>query len=265
MAGIRSIVRSIKAVLFFLGFGLELVVLRPRTRVQRAAWLHRFCAAMIRGFGIVLTVEGEFPKGGVLISNHTGYLDILAYAAMSDVVFCAKAEMEKWPLLGWMAMMAGSVFIDRGAGGSSERAKAGMEAAEKEGVPVLFYPEGTTSNGLQVLPFRSGLIAVSLEAKQPITAAYIRYTLDKDNGPGVSVADNVSFWGDDVNMLTHIYTLLGIQGIHAWVKIAPEPIQFSPAALEDRKVAAFECREAVLAVAGIASDVPAEEPVLHQK
>jgi 1-acyl-sn-glycerol-3-phosphate acyltransferase len=258
--------------LYFAWFGLELVVRRPKTRRGRARWLHRLCAAMMRGFDVKLTVEGSFPKQGVLISNHTGYLDILAYAAMSPVVYCAKGEMESWPVLGWMATMAGTVFVDRGAGGSAERAKSGMRAAEEDRIPVVFFPEGTTSNGQQILPFRSGLLAVSLEAQQPVTAAFIRYTLDVDNGPGVKVEDDVCFWGDDANMLKHIYKFVGLEGAHAWVRIASEPIQFSGPAI-DRKQAAAEAREAVLALAvqaghsaGIAPlPSPVEEPVMHQK
>jgi 1-acyl-sn-glycerol-3-phosphate acyltransferase len=267
VAVLRSIVRSIKAVLYFAWFGLELIVRRPKSRRGRARWLHRLCAALLRGFDVKLTIEGEFPKQGVLISNHTGYLDIAVYAAMSMAVYCAKAEMESWPVLGWMATMAGTVFIDRGAGGSAERAKAGMRAAEEDRIPVIFFPEGTTSNGEQVLPFRSGLLAVSLEADQPITAAYIRYTLDEDNGPGVTVQANVAFWGDDVKMLDHIFKFFQLKGVHAWVKIAPEPIRFSSPDI-DRKQAAREARQAVLTLAGLEDTLPAvaeEVPALNER
>jgi 1-acyl-sn-glycerol-3-phosphate acyltransferase len=268
VAVLRSVVRSIKAAAFFAWYGLDLAIRSPKTRRDRAAWLSKFCAAMLGAFGVRFTVEGDFPKSGVLISNHTGYLDILVYAGLSPVVYCAKAEMERWPLLGWMATMAGTVFVDRGAGGSAERAKSGMQAAESEGVPVTFFPEGTTSNGEQVLPFRTGLLAVSMEARQPMTAAFVRYTLEQDNGPGVTVEDDVCFWGDDATMLKHIFKFVGLKGVHAWVKIAPAPIVFSRDDL-NRKEAAVEAREAVMRLApeavriaseGLALD---EEAMLH--
>ena len=156
MAVLRSVLRSIKTVAYFAWYGLDLAIRNPKTRPDRAAWLSKFCNAMLRAFDVKFSVEGEFPKSGVLISNHTGYLDILAYAAIKPAVYCAKAEMESWPVLGWMATMSGTVFVDRGAGGSAERARSGMQAAENEGVPVMFFPEGTTSNGKQVMPFRTG-------------------------------------------------------------------------------------------------------------
>lgn len=269
MAVIRSVVRSIKAVAYFGIYGLELAITQPKTRRQRAEWLHRFCGAMLKAFGITYTVEGNFPERGVLICNHTGYLDIITIAALSPVVYCAKAEMEGWFFLGWMTKMCGTVFVDRGAGGSADKAKAGMQAAEAEGVPVVFFPEGTTSNGLQVLEFKTGLLAKSLEAEQPMTAAYIRYTLDVDNGPGVSVEDDVCFWGDDANMLKHIFKFVGLQGTHVWVRIASEPIRFSEENL-DRRVAASEAREAVVELAPpgleeMTFESEEDEVMLHQK
>ena len=248
MAVIRSVVRSIKAVAYFGIYGLELAFTQPKTRRQRAEWLHRFCGAMMKAFDIRATVEGSFPERGVIICNHTGYMDIVTISSLKPVVFCAKAEMEGWFFLGWMTKMCGTVFVDRGAGGSADKATAGMQAAAAEGVPVAFFPEGTTSNGRQVLEFRTGLLAKSLEAEQPITAAFIRYTLDVDNGPDVTVEEDVCFWGDDANMWKHIYKFVALQGTHVWLRIAPEPIRFSQPNL-DRRVAANEAREAVMELA----------------
>lgn len=268
MAVIRSVVRSIKVVAYFAIYGLELAITQPKTRRQRAEWLHRFCGAMMKAFDITATVEGEFPERGVIICNHTSYLDIVAIASQKAVVYCAKAEMEHWFFLGWMTKMCGTVFVDRGAGGSADKATAGMKAAAAEGVPVAFFPEGTTSNGKQLLEFRTGLLAKSLEAGQPITAAYISYTLDKDNGPGVSVESDVAFWGDDANMLKHIYKFCGLQGTHVWVWIAAQPIQFSEAIM-DRRVAADEAREAMLELAPVGTgemlvETEEDDLVLHQ-
>ncbi len=248
MAVWRSVIRSIKAVAYFGGYGLQLWIKNPKSRQDRAAWINSFLSSLMKAFDVKFTVEGQFPRGGVLISNHTGYLDIVSYAALSPVVYCAKAEMEHWFFLGWMTRMVGTVFVDRGRGGSAEKAKAGMQAAEQEGVPVVFFPEGTTSDGSVVLPLRTGLLAVSLEARQPITAAFVHYTFDQDNGPGVTVENTVAFWGKDANMIQHIWHFLGSTGVHAYVRIAPAPIVWSRPDI-DRKTAAIEARAAILALA----------------
>ena len=255
---VRSVIRSVKLALYFAAAALELLLIRPHTPQARADWLHRFCARMLRGFGIELTVEGSFPPRGALISNHLSYLDIIVYAALNPVVYCARAEMERWPVVGWMTMMAGTVFVDRGAGGSSERAKTGMLTAAHAGIPVTFFPEGTTSNGDQILPFRSGLLAQALAAGEPITAARIAYTLGPGNGDA-TVQDQVCFWADDADILKHIFRFNSLVGVHAQVRIASEPIHFSSPTL-DRKQAALEAREAVVALGSPTSPNQGDSP-----
>jgi 1-acyl-sn-glycerol-3-phosphate acyltransferase len=247
MQALRAFLRTFKLIGYFTRYGLELIFRRPATRQARADWLHRFCAAALRGFDVQLTVNGSFPQRGALISNHLSYLDIIVFAALSPCVFCSKAEIKHWPILGWMTTMAGTVFVERGRGGSALRAGAEMKDAAQARLPVVFFPEGTTSNGQQLLSFHSGLLAQALAAEEPITPAHIHYTLDAGNGPHISVADDVCYWGE-VNMLKHIVRFLGLRGVHAHVHIAPAPIAFH-ATLKNRKGAAAEARQSVLALA----------------
>jgi 1-acyl-sn-glycerol-3-phosphate acyltransferase len=237
-------------------FGAELALTRPTTREARADWLHRFCAAAARRLGIRMRVAGAFPARGVVISNHLGYLDIVAFAALHPCVFVSKAEIERWPVLGWMTTMAGTVYVERGRGGSALRAKGGMQAAADAGLPVVFFPEGTTSNGTQVLKFHSGLLAQAMDAQQPVTAAFVRYRLVEDNGPGVTVENDVSYWGD-VSMGKHIVRALGLRGIEVEVRIAAEPIAFTHAARQNRKLAAVEARMAVMELGGVRDAIAA--------
>ena len=243
MAFLRAVGRSLKLVGYFARYGVELLVTQPKTRQERAAWLHRFCAAALKGMGVAVTVEGEYPATGAVISNHLGYADIVVFAALHPCVFCSKAEIAKWPVLGYMTTMAGTVYVARGRGGSALKAKSGMEDAVHAGLPVVFFPEGTTSNGEQVLPFHSGLLAQAV-GKMPVWAASIRYQLDEPNAAGISVQDDLNYWGD-VNLLKHIFGFMGLRGVHAFVRFAPAPIAFTSDELH-RKEAAVEAREAVL-------------------
>jgi len=194
--------------------------------------------------GIAARCEGAYPERGVVISNHMGYLDIVAFAALHRCVFVSKAEIRRWPFLGWMTTMAGTVFVDRGRGGSAMRAKSGMQAAAEAGLPVVFFPEGTTSNGTTVLKFHSGLLSQAMASGEPVTAAHVRYRLTEDNGPGVTVADNVSYW-DDTPLLKHIFRLVALRGIEVEVRFAGAPIVFS-GDVGRRKMAAAEARAAVM-------------------
>ena len=262
---VRSAVRTLKLGWYFLRFGVELAVTQPKTRQAQADWLHRFCRTAMRGLGLPLTVEGTYPTRGALISNHLGYLDIVVYAALSPCVFVSKAEIEHWPLLGWFARMSGTVFVERGKGGSAARAVAGLKAASEAGIPVVFFPEGTTTNGQELLPFHSGLLAQVLEAGEPVTPAFVQYALNpaaaRMNGPGVSAQDDVCYWGD-INIVKHIFRFFGLYGASGHVRIGSEPIHFS-VGTEQRKVAADEARGAVLALSDGVLALSSGEPAKH--
>ena len=242
----RAVGRGFRLMGMFVVFGTELAVKRPATREQRADWLHRFCARAMRGMGIEIRVAGEFPEYGAVISNHLSYVDIVVFAALHPCVFVAKAEMQRWPVVGWMTTMSGTVYVARGHGGSAMRARKGMQAAVDAGLPVVFFPEGTTTNGGELLKFHSGLLAQVIDTGSPVTAAYLRYSFAEENGPGVSVADDVCYWGDR-NMLAHIFKFLGLRGVRVEVRFAGGPIAFSSEGLH-RKMAAVEARAAVSAL-----------------
>jgi len=246
---LRSIGRTIVLLGMFVYASVELVVLRPKTRVERADWLHRFCARAMKRLRVPVDVEGRPPARGAVISNHLSYLDIVTFAALSRVVFCSKAEIEHWPVLGWMTTMSGTVYVERGRGGSAAKASVGMKRAAEAGLPVVFFPEGTTSNGEGLLKFRSGLLAEALQSGESVTAAFIQFSLDEDNGPDVSIEDDICYWGER-NMLAHIFKFLGLRGARVSVKFAEEPIRFS-SDTPHRKAAAAEAELAVAELGGL--------------
>jgi 1-acyl-sn-glycerol-3-phosphate acyltransferase len=251
VAILRAIGNGLKLLGYFVRFGGELLLFRPATQQGRAAWLQRFCAAALAGLGVQVTVEGAMPTRGALISNHLSYVDIVLYASLRPCVFCAKAEIAHWPIVGWMTESLGTVMVERGRGGSALRARGGMKAAAENGLPVVFFPEGTTTDGREMLPFHSGLLAQALAVEEPITAAYVRYTLDEDNGPGISAATDVA-WGA-TPLARHVWRFLGLRGVHAHVRFAAAPIAFRYGAAQ-RKLAAVEARDALLQLSDSAAD-----------
>lgn len=256
MSILRSLARSVQLVGYFARYGVELLIKRPQSREERADWLHRFAAAAISGLGIEIEVEGNFPARGAMISNHLSYLDIVVYAALQPCVFVSKIEVQSYPVLGWMTTMAGTVFVARGHGGSAAKARAGMDAALHAGLPVVFFPEGTTSNGNGLLKFHSGLLSQVLSAEALITAGHVCYSMDGDNSDA-TVSDDVCYWGDEVQLLPHIFGLLGLTGIKAQVRFAEGAIDFASEAVDRKGVA----REAWVAVAELSQK--STEPVHH--
>jgi 1-acyl-sn-glycerol-3-phosphate acyltransferase len=197
--------------------------------------------------GIPVEVSGEFPERGAVIANHLSYLDVVVLASLRPCVFVAKSEIARMPVLGWMTTNSGTVYVERGRGGSAMRASDAMKDAMDEGLPVVFFPEGTTANGKALLKFHTGLLGQALLAKAPITAAFLRYSLREDNEPGVDVSTDVC-WGD-TPLLTHVFRLLGLRGIQVEVRFGDGPIRFSSDALQ-RKAAAVEAQAAVAWLGG---------------
>ncbi len=240
--------RLIKVVMLFLFAAVELVIKRPQTRPERAAWLSAFCRRVLRAMHVSCGIESPVPSEGAVISNHLSYVDILVQSAVHPCVFVSKIEVRKMPLLGWMSMMAGTVYVERGAGGSAQNAAVTMAKGFRDGLPVVFFPEGTTgTDESTVMPFRSGLLAQALAAGAPVTAGFLRYKLDAhDTAQGKTVNNDVA-WGAQ-SFMAHIWNFMGLGPVTATVRFAEAPISFSERAYKDRKVAAVEARDAVLGV-----------------
>jgi 1-acyl-sn-glycerol-3-phosphate acyltransferase len=253
---VRKLFRAFKVVALFTYASAELMVTRPKTRADRAAWLSRFCARTLRGMDISFDVVGDIPTSGAIVSNHLVYLDILLHSAIRPCVFVSKIELRKTPVLGWMSMMSGTVYVARGQGGSAAKAAEGMAKGFRDRLPVVFFPEGTTGVGDEpAMPFRSGLIAQTIEAGEPMHAAFIHYTLSSQDLAAGKTLRNDVHWGPQ-SFVAHIWNFLGLTNLRATVRFASGPIVFSEAAVRDRKIAAEQARQAVAALS-LPENVPA--------
>ena len=145
-------------------------------------------------------------------------------------------------------MMAGTVYVERGAGGSAAKAAEGMAKGFRDRLPVTFFPEGTTFVGDEpAMPFRSGLIAETIAAEEPITPSFLRYELSaRDIARGKTSRDDVA-WGPQ-GLLAHLWNVMGLHGLRIHLRFAERPVVFSEAAIADRKIAAEEARQELLAV-----------------
>ena len=177
------------------------------TRRQSAEWLHESCARALAALQIPVTLIGAPPTEGLVVSNHLSYLDIVAFSAALPCVFVSKAEVEDWPIFGRYARWAGSVFVRRHDRPDAARANTAIDDALRNGVPVVLFPEGTTTDGSQVLRFHSTMLQPAIEVAAPITPAAIAYTLQDGD-----VAQEVCWWGE-MTFLPHLLNLLGKQDL----------------------------------------------------
>jgi 1-acyl-sn-glycerol-3-phosphate acyltransferase len=149
------------------------------------------------------------PSSGLLVSNHLSYLDIVVLSSIRPCVFVAKRDVARWPLFGWLAHSAGTIFVDRERRFSSNKAVDLIRKAIAGGTVVVLFPEGTSSEGSTVLPFKSALLESAVQLRSPIAAASIEYALDEG-----SVAHEVCYWRD-MTLLPHLLNLFFKREIRA--------------------------------------------------
>jgi 1-acyl-sn-glycerol-3-phosphate acyltransferase len=211
----------------------------PRARRQhaRAAWLHRWSSFACRVLGIRIRTHGSVPSSGLLVSNHLSYLDIVVLSSIRPCVFVAKHDVAKWPLFGWLAHAAGTIFVDRERRFSSPQVVNGIRDAIAGGSVVVLFPEGTSSGGSTVLPFKPALFESAVQLRCPIAAASIEYALDDG-----SVADEVCYWRD-MTLVPHLLNLFFKREIRA-------NYSFSPAIIRggNRKEIARELRDEIVSM-----------------
>lgn len=178
----------------------------------RARWLQHSCRRALRVLGADLETSGPVPARGLLVCNHLSYVDILALSACAPVVFVAKREVRQWPIFGWFARLGGTVFVDR-----EHRTRVGqttkeIEAALDNDALVVLFPEGTSSDGKTVLPFKSSLLEPAAGLTHPLSTALIQYEL-----PDGDVGEEVCYW-KDMTLVPHLLNLMSKRGLRASIR-----------------------------------------------
>jgi 1-acyl-sn-glycerol-3-phosphate acyltransferase len=212
-------------------------VRRDRRLAARAAWLHRWSGFACRVLGIRVTKHGSMPSSGLLVSNHLSYLDIVVLSSIRPCIFVAKRDVASWPLFGWLAHAAGTIFVDRERRLSSRKIVNGIRDAIAGGSLVVIFPEGTSSDGSTVLPFKSALLESAVQLRSPIAAASIEYALDYG-----SVVDEVCYWGD-MTLVPHLLNLFFKREIRANYSFSPAKIRAG-----SRKEIAHELRDEIVSM-----------------
>ncbi len=227
-----------------LGLALALAILRfwlmrlrgQLTMEQKAQWSQSSSRLVLDALGIHYRIDGQPPTHGLVVCNHLSYLDILILSAAMLCFFVSKMEIGGWPIFGWAARSNGTIFLDRSSMSSATSVAEQMTKRFKLPIPVLLFPEGTSSDGSQVLRFHSRLIDPATSTGTPITAAAIRYVIE-DGTPEKELC-----WYGGESFAPHLLKALGVAGFSAMVRFG------QPRIYTDRRIAADTTNAEVTAI-----------------
>lgn len=161
-------------------------------------FVRALCRVVLRLLRIDVRTVGQLPPGpALLVANHLSWIDILAMVAHYDCTFVAKNDVRGWPLVGAIGDALGVIWIDRRRKRDLTRAITHLSEALRHGTRVVLFPEGTTSTGRQVLPFRSSLLEAAVISGVPVVP--IALSAHAADGQGEALC-----WVGDETLLAHL-------------------------------------------------------------
>lgn len=187
----------------------------PRwSSARRSQYVESWAHSLIQKLAIELVVKGEPPRAGpvLLVANHISWLDILAMHAAKHCRFVSKADVKNWPVIGTLAEASGTLFIERTRKRDALRMVDEMIQALRNGDILAVFPEGTTGNGIDLLPFHANLLQAAVLAEVPVQPVAMKF-LEVHSGE-ISYAP--SFVGDET-LWVSIWRTLKTTGIVAVV------------------------------------------------
>jgi len=205
-----------------------------RARVQQL-WSRGVC----RILAVHTRLEGQAPHGSfLLVANHLSYLDVVVLGAHMPCAFVAKSEIARWPVLGFLARAMGTLFVERERKRSLGPLNRRLAERLEHGEALVLFPEGTSTDGGQVLPFRAALLEPAAALGLPVRYAALRYSTPSGEAPA---SESVCWWGD-ITFVAHALGMLRLERIEATLLFGSDPI-----VAPDRKTLAARLQRAVVA------------------
>jgi 1-acyl-sn-glycerol-3-phosphate acyltransferase len=204
----------------FAGFWIIRTRFHRLSAEEQGQHVNIWARQMLAISGVELVLKGEPLATGpvLLVANHISWLDILVMHSAVYCRFISKSEVKRWPLVGTLAAGAGTLFIERESRRDAHRVLHHMVAHLHDGQALAVFPEGTTSDGLSLLPFHANLIQAAITANAPVQAMALRF-IDRRTG---LVSQAPSFVGDDT-LLGSMWRTLTARALIAQVTVgAPE-------------------------------------------
>jgi 1-acyl-sn-glycerol-3-phosphate acyltransferase len=216
-----------------------LAVNSPLSRRLPVAY-HRICCRIL---GIARDVHGSLStqRPTLFVANHSSYLDITVLAATVDGGFVSKAEVARWPIFGWLARLQRSIFVERADRVGAARQRDEIRQRLNDGDNLILFPEGTSSDGIHLLPFKSALFSAAEDERvvvQPVSVVYQRL----DGIPLGRFHRPFFAWYGDMTMGPHLWKALGMGQLTVVMQFH-EPVRLKD--FGSRKALAEHCRAVI--------------------
>ena len=168
-----------------------------------------WCSGLLCAFNIQVKTFGKPPssmaQGVLFVANHVSWSDIHALNSVVALRFISKSDVKEWPIFGYLATQANTLFINRDNLQAAGKIVDVCSASLKDGDNLCFFPEGTTSDGQQVLPFKSSIVQAAIDAKALIWPVAVRYV-----NADASLNTQMAYAGE-TTMLQSIVAILNIK------------------------------------------------------
>jgi 1-acyl-sn-glycerol-3-phosphate acyltransferase len=208
--------------------------------------------AALRLAGLRLIVRGTPIHAGALVANHTSWLDIPALRAVSLIYFVSKSEVAAWPGIGFVTRVTGTIFINRRRA-EAKREEAALRSRIAHDQLLCFFPEGTSTDGLRVLPFKSSLFSAFFRDGQGTDLAIQPVTVRLRPSSGSGLPESFYGWWGPASLERNLWDVFTRSRGGTAELIFHPPV--TAADFPDRKRLADHCRAAV--AAGLAAPAPA--------
>lgn len=195
-----------------------------------------FFKLMLKIMGVRLSMTGPLPaRGSLIVANHLSWFDIVVIGSLMPLSFVAKSEVKSWPLFGQLAMLQKTVFVDRRRGRHNKTDGNVIAARLRRGDTVVIFAEGTNSDGIRVLPFKSTLLA-GLAGMQDVPVQAMTMAYSRAHGMAMGRRQRMAYaWLGDVTLVPHLFFMLAAPPITVEL-VFHEPLPTQARA--DRKIMA---------------------------
>jgi lyso-ornithine lipid O-acyltransferase len=171
----------------------------------------RYHRLMCRMLGVRFVRRGTIStyRPTLFVSNHTSYLDIEIMGATIEGSFVSKAEVSRWPIFGWLAKLQRTIFVERADRAGAARQRDEIRRRLDEGDNLILFPEGTSGDGIHLLPFKSTLFAAAEDERVMVQPVSVVYRL-LDGIPLGRFYRPFFAWYGDMTMARHLWKMLGL-------------------------------------------------------